>query len=99
MQERGGIYQSECWKDLDVSSRTGSRFATSLEEQGLLRREVAIYDGKRTYLSLPAKKDLDFSLLMAGDKISPLVGSEEEFKPVHSKEFTEWIIELARVEG
>jgi hypothetical protein len=63
----GGIYQSEFWKALDVSSRTGSRIATSLEEEGLIRREEATYNGQRTYRLLPATKDLDFSLLMAGD--------------------------------
>jgi uncharacterized membrane protein len=96
INDRGGIYQSEFWKELDVSSRTGSRIATSLEEQGLIRREETTHNGRRTHLLLPAKKELDFSLLMAGDMISPLVGNEEEINPIHSEEFTQWILQLAR---
>ncbi len=96
--DREGIYQSELWKELDVSSRTGSRLATSLEEAGVIQREEATYNGQRTYLLLPATKDLDFSLLTAGDMLSPLIENEEEIDPIDSEAFTQWILQLAQEE-
>nr|WP_255767689.1 MarR family transcriptional regulator [Haladaptatus halobius] len=98
MNDREGIYQSELWKELNVSSRTGSRLATSLEEEGIIQREEATYNGQQTYLLLPAKKDLDFSLLMAGDMLSPLIDTEEETDPIDSDAFTQWILQLAQKE-
>jgi len=98
IRDRGGIYQSEFWKELDVSSRTGSRIATRLAENELIRREEATYNGQRTYHILPAKKDLDFSLLMVGDMISPLIGNDEEIDPIDNEGVTQWILELERDE-
>lgn len=92
VRESGGIYQSEFWKELDVSSRKGSRIVSSLAEQGLVRREEAVYNGHNTYFIKPAPQDLDFSLLMAGDMLSPFVG-EEEVDP-QSDAFSQWIMNL-----
>ena len=79
VQETGGIHQSDFWKELDVSSRKGSRIASKLEEYGLVRREESVYNGNTTYYIEPIidKTELDFSLLMAGDMLSPFVGEEE----------------------
>lgn len=95
IQERNGIYQSELWKELDVSSRTGSRIASDLEERSLIRREEVTYKGRKTYLLRPAQKDLDFSLLMAGNEISPLIDNQEDLDPVESDAFTQWVLQLA----
>ena len=89
----GGIHQSEFWKELDVSSRKGSRIAESLENRGLVQREDTVYDGHNTYYIAPAARDLDFSLLMAGNNLSPLVG-EEDVEP-ESDAFSQWIMQLA----
>lgn len=93
IQEQNGTYQSELWKELDVSSRTGSRIASSLEEKELIRREETTYNGQQTYLLLPARENLDFSLLMAGEMISPFIGSDE-VDPVESDAFTNWLLNL-----
>ena len=42
VRETGGIYQSEFWKRLDVSSRKGSRIVESLLEEELINREEAV---------------------------------------------------------
>lgn len=99
VQENNGIYQSDLWKELDVTSRTGSRIATNLAEKGLIQREEATYNGQRTYFLKPAKKDIDFSLLMAGDEIFPFIGSDEEEDPIESNEFTQWVLKLAPEEN
>jgi len=93
VRETGGIHQSDFWKELDVSSRKGSRIVESLAEKGLIRREEATYQGNRTYHLSPRPRDLDFSLLMAGDMLSPFVG-EENVDP-RDDAFSQWIMSLA----
>ncbi|MFB6310486.1 MAG: helix-turn-helix transcriptional regulator [Salinirussus sp.] len=93
VRETGGIHQSEFWKELDVSSRTGSRIVESLVEQGLVEREETVYQGHNTYFISPTAADLDFSLLMAGDMLSPFVG-DEEIDP-NSDAFSQWLMNLA----
>jgi len=93
VRETGGIHQSEFWKELDVSSRKGSRIVESLAEQELVEREEAVYQGHNTYFISPVAADLDFSLLMAGDMLSPFIG-EEEVDP-QSDAFSQWIMNLA----
>lgn len=96
IQQRNGIYQSEFWKELEVSSRTGSRIVRTLEEQDLIRREEATHNGQSTYFLQPATKDLDFSLLMADGEISPFVGAEDEVDPIESEAFSQWMLRLLR---
>jgi DNA-binding MarR family transcriptional regulator len=93
VREMGGIYQSDFWKELDVSSRKGSRIAESLTEADLIQREETVYDGHNTYHLTPAPRDLDFSLLMAGDMLSPFVG-EEDVDP-QDEAFSQWMMSLA----
>jgi DNA-binding MarR family transcriptional regulator len=93
IRETGGIHQSDFWKELDVSSRKGSRIVDSLAEQGLIQREETVYDGHNTYHLTPAPRDLDFSLLMAGDQLSPFIGEEEV--DGNSDAFSQWIMNLA----
>jgi len=95
IQRDGGIHQSDFWKELDVSSRKGSRIVESLEEAGYVEREETLYNGHNTYYIEPIidPKDLDFSLLMAGDMLSPFVGDEEA--DPNSDRFSQWIMNLA----
>jgi DNA-binding MarR family transcriptional regulator len=93
VRETGGIHQSEFWKELDVSSRKGSRIVESLFEKDLIQREETVYQGHNTYYLTPAPRDLDFSLLMAGDMLSPFIG-DEEVDP-HSDAFSQWVMNLA----
>ncbi|ESP89374.1 helix-turn-helix transcriptional regulator [Candidatus Halobonum tyrrellensis] len=93
VRQSGGIHQSDFWKELDVSSRKGSRIADKLHELDLIEREDAVYDGHNTYLLQPTAADLDFSLLMAGDMLSPFIG-EEEIDP-NGDAFTQWLMNLA----
>ncbi len=93
IRETGGIHQSNFWKELDVSSRKGSRIVDSLSEKGLINRDETIYEGHNTYYLTPTAQDLDFSLLMAGDMLSPFVGDEEI--DAHSDAFSQWVMNLA----
>ena len=95
VRETGGIHQSEFWKELDVDSRKGSRIIDKLEDRELVEREETVYDGHNTYLVTPIRdpRDLEFSLLMAGDMLSPFVG-DEEVDP-QSDTFSQWVMSLA----
>jgi hypothetical protein len=93
IRETGGIHQSDFWKELDISSRKGSRIIERLAELELIDREKTVYEGHNTYYLQPAPRDLDFSLLMAGDMLSPFVG-EEEVDP-NSDAISQWIMNLA----
>ena len=93
VRESGGIHQSDFWKQMDVSSRKGSRIVESLLDKGLVQRMDTVYDGHNTYFITPAARDLDFSLLMAGDMLSPFIG-EEEVDP-ESDAFSQWLMNLA----
>jgi len=95
IRETGGIHQSDFWKELDVSSRKGSRIVESLEEKGYVEREDTVYEGHNTYLIEPVldPADLDFSMLMAGDMLSPFAGDEEI--DANSDKFSQWIMSLA----
>lgn len=93
IRRTGGIHQSDFWKELDVSSRKGSRIAESLATAGFIEREESVYNGHNTYYLQPAAKDLDFSLLMAGDMLSPFIGEEEI--NANSDSFSQWLMNLA----
>ena len=100
IEREGDLPQSELWKALGITSRTGSRVATALEDQGLIEREKTVYEGQRTYLLSPRRDpaDLNFSLLIAGNRLSPLVG-EDALDPIASDAFTQWLLQLAAHEG
>jgi DNA-binding Lrp family transcriptional regulator len=95
IRETGGIHQSEFWKELDVDSRKGSRIIDKLEDRELVEREDTVYNGHNTYHITPVRdpRDLEFSLLMAGDMLSPFVG-DEEIDP-QSDAFSQWVMTLA----
>jgi hypothetical protein len=93
IRETGGIHQSDFWKELDVSSRKGSRIAEALEDSGLIQRSDTVYDGHNTYYLEPAPRDLNFSLLMAGDMLSPFIGEEEV--DAQADAFSQWMMNLA----
>ena len=44
-----GIFQSELWKKLKLSSRDGSRLALKLERHNVIKREKILKDGRWTY--------------------------------------------------
>ena len=92
IQETGGIHQSEFWKELDVSSRTGSRIVDRLLDAELIERTETVYNGRQTYYLEPEAKDLDFGLLMADDMLSPFIG-EGDVDP-QSDVFSQWLMNL-----
>ncbi|HKU49194.1 MAG TPA: transcriptional regulator [Nitrososphaera sp.] len=56
-----GILQSELWKELDLTSRDGSRVAIRLEKKSLIRREKMLENGRWTYKLFAVKLPVDTS--------------------------------------
>ena len=52
----GGVLQSSLWKELDVSSRDGSRLAIRSERKGMIKPEQRLDAGRWTYILTPALK-------------------------------------------
>ena len=50
-----GVLQSIVWKDLNLSSRDGSRLVIRLERRGMIRREKVLEDGRWTYKLTPLR--------------------------------------------
>ncbi|HET7147951.1 MAG TPA: transcriptional regulator [Candidatus Nitrosopolaris sp.] len=46
---KDGILQSQLWKELDLTSRDGSRVAIRLEKKSLIKREKILENGRWTY--------------------------------------------------
>ncbi|MCD6529688.1 Lrp/AsnC family transcriptional regulator [Candidatus Bathyarchaeota archaeon] len=44
-----GVLQSELWRDLNASSREGSRISIKLEKKGLIKRRRELANGRWTY--------------------------------------------------
>ena len=51
-----GVLQSELWRELDATSREGSRIALKLETKGLILREKELFEGRWTYRLFPKRK-------------------------------------------
>jgi hypothetical protein len=45
----GGIFQSDLWKKMKLTSRDGSRLALKLERQNMIKREKVLENGRWTY--------------------------------------------------
>lgn len=56
---KDGILQSELWKELDLTSRDGSRVAIRLERRSLIRREKMLENGRWTYKLFASKLPVD----------------------------------------
>lgn len=54
-----GILQSELWKQLDLTSRDGSRLSIRLERRSLIRRERVLENGRWTYKLVAIKTPVD----------------------------------------
>ncbi|MCK5625953.1 Lrp/AsnC family transcriptional regulator [Candidatus Bathyarchaeota archaeon] len=90
-----GILQSELWKELEASSRVGSRISLNLGKKNLITRQRELSDGRWTYRVFVNFRSLDI------DSFSdiPCVSCDEilkcekegEFSPDTCKIMTKWL--------
>jgi hypothetical protein len=90
-----GVLQSELWRELDASSREGSRISLKLEGKGLIRREKELREGRWTYRlypkRLPASIDsiADCPCLMCPDNAR--CDPASALSPQSCDKLTEWL--------
>ena len=58
---KGGVHQSEIWKELGLTSRDGSRLAIRLEKRGMIKRVKVLDDGRWTYKLTPLRLPANIS--------------------------------------
>ncbi len=93
-----GVLQSELWRELDASSREGSRVAIKLEEKGLIRREKELQGGRWTYRLFP--KRMPASIESIADcpcllcKDNARCDPTTAISPKDCVKLTEWIVTL-----
>ncbi len=58
-QGKEGILQSRLWKELNLTSRDGSRIAMRLEKRGLVTRQRVLENGRWTYRLIALRLPLD----------------------------------------
>jgi hypothetical protein len=93
-----GVLQSELWRELEASSREGSRVAIKLEEKGLIQREKELQGGRWTYRLFP--KRLPSSIESIADcpcllcKDNSRCDPTTTISPKRCGRLTEWILNL-----
>jgi len=90
-----GILQSDLWKELEASSRVGSRISLNLSKKNLITRQRELSDGRWTYRVFINIRSLEI------DSISdiPCVSCDEilkcesggDFSPETCKIMTKWL--------
>ncbi len=58
-----GVFQSELWKKLKISSREGSRLARELENKNLVIRKKELHEGRWTYKIYIAKRPVEIGFI------------------------------------
>ncbi|MEO9366031.1 MULTISPECIES: helix-turn-helix transcriptional regulator [Candidatus Nitrosocaldus] len=58
-QGKEGILQSRLWKELNLTSRDGSRIAMRLEKRGLVTRQRVLENGRWTFRLIAVRLPLD----------------------------------------
>ncbi|MGW8289000.1 MAG: helix-turn-helix transcriptional regulator [Candidatus Bathyarchaeia archaeon] len=102
-----GVLQSELWRELDATSREGSRIALKLETKGLILREKELFEGRWTYRLFPKRKPaslnsiIDSPCLMCPN--DPRCGAWSPISPNECPRLTMWILgideEETEIEG
>ena len=95
-----GVLQSEIWKELELSSRDGSRLAIRLERRGMVRREKVLDGGRWTYKLTPLRMPVRIDSI----EQAPCVTCPYEAKcsltgvvsPLSCPWITEWVVKEFR---
>ena len=97
-----GVLQSELWRELDATSREGSRIALKLETKGLIIREKELFEGRWTYRLFPKRKPasldsiIDSPCLMCPNDAR--CGAWCSISPNYCPRLTAWILGIGQPE-
>jgi hypothetical protein len=92
---RDGIVQSKLWKELDLSSRDGSRVAMSLEKRSLIKRVKFFANGRWTYRLLPTKLPISMDCIESAPCLScpveHMCSTDSPYSPHNCDLVEDWI--------
>ena len=100
---RAGILQSELWKELDLTSRDGSRVAIRLEKRSLIRREKMLENGRWTYKLFAVKLPVDTACIEQAPcltcPVEHMCSLEGSYSPVSCNLIEDWLISSFELAG
>lgn len=92
-----GVLQSELWREINVTSREGSRISIRLENRGLIYREPELSKGRWTYRLYPKHHSVSIDSVLSCPCISckenSICGANSVITPNNCEKFTQWILE------
>ena len=95
-RESDGMFQSELWKKLKLTSRDGSRLALKLERMGTITREKILEKGRWTYKLIIKKTRIStLSIENAPCLVCPVeqkCSLEGEISPRNCQFIEDWVI-------
>jgi len=95
-KESDGMFQSDLWKKLKLSSRDGSRLALKLERMGTIYREKILEKGRWTYKLILKKTPIStLSIVNAPCLVCPVeqrCSLEGEISPRSCQLIEDWVI-------
>ena len=95
-RESAGMFQSELWKKLKLTSRDGSRLALKLERMGTITREKILEKGRWTYKLIIKKTRIStLSIENAPCLVCPVeqkCSLEGEISPRNCQFIEDWVI-------
>jgi len=91
-----GILQSELWREINATSREGSRISIRLESKGLIYREPELSKGRWTYRLYPKRQPISIDSIMD----CPCLSCEESSRcsvggkvsPLNCDKIVEWVL-------
>ena len=93
---KDGILQSELWKELDLTSRDGSRVAIRLEKRSLIRREKMLEKGRWTYKLFAVKLPVDTTTIERAPcltcPVEHMCSLEGSYSPVSCNLIEDWLL-------
>jgi DNA-binding Lrp family transcriptional regulator len=98
-----GVLQSELWREMNASSREGSRISIRLENKGLIRRERELSNGRWTYRLYYKKQPVSIDSIITCPCLtcqkSVRCGAGGEESPNDCGMLTEWILDAIQEES
>ncbi|MBS3923239.1 transcriptional regulator [Nitrosarchaeum sp. AC2] len=95
-RESSGMFQSELWKKLKLTSRDGSRLALKLERMGTIYREKILDKGRWTYKLILKKTPIStLSIENAPCLVCPVeqkCSLEGEISPRNCQFIEDWVL-------
>ena len=95
-RESGGMFQSELWKKLKLTSRDGSRLALKLERMGTINREKILEKGRWTYKLILKKTPISTQSIENAPclvcSVEQKCSLEGEISPRNCQFIEDWVI-------